>query len=330
MKKNKINIVVLIIALSLVLYFVLKDDFKGVIEEILKINKFIFVITIILFFISLIFKALSLKLFINEYYPSYSFKKTFSLTIIGQFLNGITPFSSGGQPFQIYLLKKEGLRITSSTKAMVKDHLSFQIALIFLGFIAFIINNKLSLFTNHNLQFLVKIGFLINLLVLFFVIFIVVYKNMGIGLINKILKCKILKKFKINKEKINDSLNYFYETKKEVLENKILFLKAVIYNIINLSILYVIPYFILLSLGINKLNILYIMISTCFVMLIGNFVPIPGATGGIEYGFFAFFSKFIGGSLLSSAIILWRGITYVFAMLIGFIVLIFRKKEVKK
>ena len=64
-------------------------------------------------------------------------------------------------------------------------------------------------------------------------------------------------------------------------------------------------------------------------MLIGSFVPIPGATGGLEYGFMSFYGSFIKGSKLNAIMLVWRFITYYFGLILGSIVLNI-KKECKK
>ena len=93
--------------------------------------------------------------------------------------------------------------------------------------------------------------------------------------------------------------------------------------------MYLIPFIIFRSLGFDGISITESIIATSFVMLIGNIIPIPGATGGIEYGFVQFFGRFIQGPVLSSAMLLWRFVTYFLAMIIGFVCLMF-KKGVKK
>lgn len=333
MKNKKINIVILIIATVLVLYFSLKNNFFEVIKSLTSVNIFIFIISLILFLVSLLFKSLSLKTFLNEYYKDYSLKKAYELTMIGQFLNGITPFSSGGQPFQIYLLKKEGKKITDSTNAMLKDHLSFQSALIIMASLSLLVNIVCN-FYKSNMNFLVLLGFVINLIVLFLLIFIISARKFGLKIINKVLdylyKLKISKRFSKTKKEIMDSMEYFYQTGKEIRKNKKTLVLGIIYNMINLFILYLIPFVIIKALGIHNISIIKACVATSFVMLIGNFIPIPGATGGIEYGFYKFFGDFITGSVLSSAILLWRFVTYFFGMIVGFITLMIKKGAEKK
>ena len=184
MKNKKTNLFILLIAAILVLYFSLKDDFLGVVKIFSNINVFMFALAIILFLISLVFKAFSLTIFIKEYYPDYNLKKAYKLTLISQFLNGITPFQSGGQPFQIYLLKKEGKRITDSTNALLKEQLSYQIALILTAVICTSMNFIFKIYDNGGLNFFVIIGLLVNVIVLLILVLIMSTKKIVFKLLS--------------------------------------------------------------------------------------------------------------------------------------------------
>ena len=99
-------------------------------------------------------------------------------------------------------------------------------------------------------------------------------------------------------------------------------------NILGLMIYYTIPYIIALGMGVTDLNFISMLVATTYIMMIGSFVPIPGGTGGIEYGFVYFVGYFISGGLLTAIMLIWRFITYYFGMVLGALALIFyRKKE---
>ena len=65
-------------------------------------------------------------------------------------------------------------------------------------------------------------------------------------------------------------------------------------------------------------------------MTIGSFVPIPGGSGGIEFGFLEFFKAFLPSGPLKSGLIIWRGITYYLGIIIGGFSIGFFKGDVKK
>lgn len=334
MKNKKLNLSLLILALSLVLYFTLKDNFSSIMHELSKVNILIFALAIFVFILSLMIKSVSLQIFIKEHKKNYSFKSAFCLTLIGQFLNGITPFSTGGQPFQVYLLKKDGHRISDSTSAMVKDSIAYQVALLIMGIFSITLNLVLKTIpVNSSLTPLIIIGFLINIMVLLFLFMIIRMRKTTLSLINKLLFIlnKIRKKNTDQlKKRIEKGLDNFYNCYAELRKNKKQFIITVLTNVINLTLLYMIPYIIFKSLNTNTFDIMRSIMLTSFVMLMGNFVPIPGATGGIEYGFIKFFGIFNTNiSVISGAMLLWRFVTYFFGMLMGFIMLIIKEGTYK-
>ena len=79
----------------------------------------------------------------------------------------------------------------------------------------------------------------------------------------------------------------------------------------------------------TSLNIAEGVTASAYVYIIGAFVPIPGASGGIEYGFIQLFGNFINHKILSAVLILWRSITYYLGMIIGALFFNFEKKENK-
>ncbi len=334
MKNKKINLLILFIAMVLVLYFSLKDDFVGIIKELKNVKPIIFFTAILVFLLSLLFKAASLKTFIKKHKKNYSLKKAYQMTLIGQFMNGITPFQTGGQPFQIYLLKKDGIRISDATSAMIKDHLAYQTALILVGLIAITLNSILKISVkNHYLYWLIFLGFIVNFVVLIMLLVICLAKKQGIKIATKIVhfvfKFNIVKKIGTSEEAVNKSLENFYKIGIDLKNNKKTILKAIIFNVLNLTFLYLIPFVIFSAIRCNEVSALESFVSTAFVMLIANLIPIPGATGGIEYGFLQFFKGYATSSVVVGAMLLWRFVTYFLAMMIGFVTLSLRK-EAKK
>ena len=114
-----------------------------------------------------------------------------------------------------------------------------------------------------------------------------------------------------------------------LLKRKKLFILGVIYNLLSLGFLYTIPLFITYSMhDFTSLNVLDTLTSSAYVLLMGAFVPIPGASGGIEYGYMKFFGNFLSKTKTSATLVIWRFITYYFGMILGMIV--FNMDERKK
>ena len=284
--------------------------------------------------LNITFQSLSQYRFLKEIDPNYKFKSCFKLMCMGMFFNAITPFSSGGQPFEMYLLNKEGIKVSDSLNALLQHFITYQFGLIFTSTIAIILNRIFNILPDSLLlKKIVLIGYFINILVMGIIIFISRAKRLNTKLFSKIFKFIFHFKFIKNREekeaKFLKYLDDFYNSTaimKNNLKNTIL---SFVFNLISLCFLYLIPVFVFYSFGNFKLDFLESFIASSFTFLIGSFVPIPGATGGLEYGFIDFFKVFVkGGAILSAGMLLWRLITYYFSMFIGGLILMtYRRKK---
>ncbi len=318
LKSIKKNTILLLIITIIVLYVVLKDDLNDIVEAFKHIDIKYILVALIFYFFYIVSKG-----YVN--YKITNDKKKLTLmeaikhNMIAQFFNGITPFSSGGQPMEIYMLTEHDISVAKATSQTIQSFIFYQIALVICGIFAVIYNFIFHIFPKVKLlQNLLIIGFAINVAVALGLVLISYSKTIA----NKIsdITIKIAKRFKknINEEEIRTKFNDFHECGKSLRKRKNLYIMGIILNVVSLLCLYSIPLFILYSMGdFNSLSMVDTLTSSAYVYVIGAFVPIPGASGGIEYGFTQFFGNFISLSKISAVLLLWRFITYYLGMIIG-------------
>ena len=333
-KKNRtfLNFIILFIITALVLYFSLKDDYEMIVYQIFHMNVIYLLLAFSLVILYWLFKAITLKKLVCRFNHGYTLKKAMRLVVETNFFHAVTPFSSGGQPYEIYSLTKNNIKVTDATNISIQNFIVYQIALVLLGIISLIVNHFCNLFASTILlQKLVALGFFINT----FVIIILFVVTFGRKLNHKIvdLSIHLLYKLKIVKnedkllQKSDSYLSEFHSGAKVLLKDKENFIILIVLQFISLCCLYLVPIFLLYGTGnYDAFTPVDAIVTSAYVMLIGSFVPIPGGTGGLEYGFIAFYSNFITGSSVKAIMLVWRFITYYFGMIIGAIVLNIRKK----
>ena len=334
MKKYRLNIILLVIVAFVVIFFTLKDDLNGAMNYFKNMNYLWVLVAVLCMVLNILFQSLSQYRFLKEVDPNYKFSSCFKLMCMAMFFNAITPFSSGGQPCEMYLLNKEGIKVSDSLNALMQNFITYQFGLIFTSTIAIILNGIFKILPDTLLlKKIVLIGYFANILVMGIIIFISRAKRLNTKLFSKIFKFIFHFKFIKNKEekeqKFNKYLEDFYNSTAIMKNNKKNTILSFLFNLISLCFLYAIPIFVFYSFGHFKLDYLESFVSSSFTYLIGSFVPIPGATGGLEYGFIDFFKIFIkSGAMLSAGMLLWRLITYYFGMVLGGIVLMtYRRKR---
>jgi len=331
--KNILSVCVLFLLTIFVLYFSLKNDFSNIISEILSANLFFIFISFIFFMLYWFFKTTVLYNFTRKFNDEYKFKSAFRTQAITQFFNAITPFSTGGQPFQIYFLTKNKLTISNATNVTIEEFVVYQISLVFLGIIAIILNHVLNIFPYDGfLSKLVLLGFTINTIVII-ILFLVAFskksnKFLIIKGINLLSFFKIIKNKEKTIEKWNNYINNFYEGARILVANKKEFMLNILYSFLGLVCLYIVPLWILYGMGEVSFNAIEAVVASAYVMLIGSFVPLPGGTGGVEYGFVKFFGIFIVNDVkLRALMLLWRFITFYMGIIIGGIALNLKERK---
>ena len=326
MKSLKKNSLILIGITILILFLVLKDDFNEIIAALLGANFFFLFLALLCQLLAIVFEALAYKKIVNSYSKDYSFGQALRMQFMTKFFNGITPFSTGGQPMQVYMLKKDGFRLTKATNIIMQNFIIYQAALVIYGLFAIAINTNFHLFKNIPvLKELIVLGFMVNTLVMLGLIIISFSSKFNHLVIKKVIsflgKLKLIKNPEKTQEAWKERIDDFHEGTTYLKKNKLLCLESFFYNIIYLTLTYVMPYFVIVALGGTGVSPITAIVSSAYILIIGSFVPIPGASGGIEYGYLKFFGCFIGGSILKASLLIWRTISYYLLMIIGAIVL---------
>ena len=303
MKKNKRNFIIIIAITAIILYFVLKDNFAQKIEYLLSFDIKWLMLSFLLIIAYWFLKGLVLYYCASKVNKKYTEKKGILLMITTQFFHAITPFAAGGQPWQIYKLKKDGLTLGQSTNVVIQDFIAYQIALVFLGGCAITANYIMHIFPSDSLlKKLVTIGFIINTVVVI-VLFVVAFskkwnKKIIDGTVTLLHKLKIIKDKEEKLKKSEKFIHNFHQSAIILFKDKFNMIRIISLNFIALVGQYLIPFTLLMGLGIY-INPLLVIITSAYVMLIGSMVPIPGGTGGLEFSFLAFFKNFVTGPKLS-------------------------------
>lgn len=334
MKKKVFNYLLLIVLTIVVLYFSLRNDFDRIVSEIVNINPFLLLLSVFLIFSYWFFRAVVLRNFVAKFNPNFKLFDAFRIHVSTIFFDQVTPFASGGQPYEIYkLTKEEKLPISTSTNIVFQTFIVYQIAFLFLTLLAFIYNLIFKIYPiNPVLRGLVTLGFIINLvvgIVMFSIAFLEKFNNFLIGLGIKILsKLKIIKDKEKQEQKWRENTKQFHDSASYLIRDKKNFIKGILLNILSIISIYIIPLAIFYGLGVRgNITGVETLVTAAYVTLMGSYIPLPGGTGGLEYGYLVFFGCFVLEPKLTASMIIWRFITYYLGIIVGAIFINIRKKD---
>ena len=326
MKNIRRNSIIIFIITGLILYFILKDNFKDIVSTLMDANLWWILAAVGIFLLYFLFDQMSFFLMTKQYQKDIKIRFILHLGVVTKFFNGVTPLASGGQPMQIYELHKEGVSVSNGTNIVIQNYIVFQIAFVAWAIIAYILNHAMHLFQSVPLlRELTMIGFVVNGIVLLVLFLISFSKNFNRTIVSWIINFLAKFKKKMNKEeelkKWNKNCDDYYENAQVLIKEPKVFLTCILCQFISLALYFAIPFFIAYSIGVGRdLSLINTIVAGEYIYIMGCYVPIPGATGGMEYGFLGFFGNFLSGYSLSALMVLWRFLTYYLPTIIGAIV----------
>lgn len=256
-----------------------------------------------------------------------SFIDSATIGTMEYFFNGITPFSSGGQPFQIYAYNKVGVSLHRSSGIILMNFVVSQISIVLLCLLSLFYFEQLTNGVGY-LQVMIVVGLIINVVILTIFCSVGCSKTLR-GLLFRFVDWFFnLKIFKGKLVRFITSFESYCEgaqrTFKTLLQQKGKFLLCILAKLLALLSYYSIPFFILRALGIGVTisELPLILAMTTFSIAMTCYIPTPGSAGGIEFAFQSLFVTLlptISSSIAASGVLLWRLITYYLLMLISFI-----------
>ena len=291
----------------------------------------------------LIFVIDSLRILVLSYFLNEKAKLSVAMrnSILGYFFTYITPFSAGGQPYQIWHLSKWGMSAENSSAIILTRWSNM---LIFLSFSSLLLMNKYLPYIRVGIPLLSKAIWLIILLSVAFSLgmaFFFLVPNLGKSFIRKIRKSKVInwaiRVFKKNPDEVFDTLlkklDSFYDSMKIIWTKKpwlVIFDGSM--GVLDLLVLYYILYrsiIISSQVSLVPFHLSFWNLSAIFILLsfVVYYVPTPGSSGGVEGGFYAVLSIYGSKSAVMTGVLMWRLITYYLPILLGFIVMIYEVRQ---
>lgn len=328
MKKKLINYIVLLSLVGITVWMIASSsDIYRLPGLLTKTNKGYLLLAFLCMIGYWVFDALIITNISKMLNIKNNIIQSLKFTMIGQYYSLITPFSSGGQPAQVYSMVNDSIPIGKATSILIEKFIIYQIIVTLYSIIMFILRLSF-VYTRIKtaLPFMV-IGIMLNFIGL--ITILILFLNPG--LLKKITmlilqflnKIKIIKDIDKYKLKAESHLIEYEQSIIKIRENKGMTVRASIMTIIQLTLYFSITYFIYLSLGLGKATYVDIISIQSLLYMTVSFIPTPGTVGASEGGFYVLFKVFFGANLLVYAMLLWRIISYYLSLSIcGIVTLI--------
>jgi len=332
--KNKNTIInsTIFILLIIITYIIIfkNSNLLNIYNQISKLNIIYILLAILTMFLYFLIESINIKNILTFLKEKISLKNALKYTFIGYFFSSITPASTGGQPMEIYYMSKDKIKISNATIAILIYLSGHHIASVTIGIISIILNPNI---LNSNLLIIFIIGNLLNTIPIILTLIGIFKENIVTKLSNIIVKLLNFIKYK-NKDnlikKLDIELKNYTKSAKFIKENKHQFFKAILISFIHVTVYYSVPYFIYKAFNLNNFSILkFIELQSILHSTVCS-IPLPGSVGANEAVFLLVYNKIYNKSLLESAMLINRFISFYLFVIISLSIVIINKIKFKK
>lgn len=302
-----------------------------------KMNWWLLIPAALCFIVALFVEVWKYKLMICNMAKPGTFKKREDwklarrTVILGRYYDNITPAAVGGQPFQIYNMRKsEKLTTGAATAISMFGMISIQIAFILIAIICFIFGNLA-----HDNTALLTLAWLGLLFYAFWPIMVGIatfFPKLTTKIITIIVRA--LAKLKIVKDRddtisrAEKAVREYAQSIKMILKTRGLFIKTILMSLVFNFLVAMIPWFVLTAFG-GDVNFFSSIALTTAVMAAVYFVPTPGNSGAAEGTFYLVFSALSTGYVFW-AMLVWRFFSYYIYIIMGLFVYLMTQLEKRK
>lgn len=315
-KRIVLNIFMLLIPIGFVIYFFVSENgFIDLLSNMETFNWWWIVSGVFCQFANIFIDAYVLFKITHNDERNFTLKKSMKTTAVGQFFSVITPGAIGGQPMQLYSMKKQNIDTGIATSSLMQKFLIYQTTITIYSFVAWICN--LNIFQGHlggTMLGLALFGFISHAVVILFVFMFSFNRKLTSSIINKcfkmLSKLKIIKNASEKTEKLEYQLMKFHESNVKLYRNKKTLISICTLTVLQLTLIFSIPYTVYRSFNFVEANFFDMLTGQAFVTMVSSFMPLPGGSGAAEGSFYVFFDTFFKENTIKSAILVWRIITY--------------------
>lgn len=242
-------------------------------------------------------------------------------SFIGFFYSGITPSATGGQPMQLYHMKKSGLRIADSTVVLMAVALIYKLVLVLIGIgILIFWYPSLRLYL-QNYLYLYYLGLFLNTALVAVLLFIMIsprcFRNIVAGGEKLLLKLHLLKPSKTRTKKLFEMADSYHEAVVFFLQHKRHIAVVIAFTFVQRFSVFFLTWLIYKGMDLSGHSMMAVIMIQATVYIAVDMLPLPGAQGITELMYKTVYSAIFPGAYLTASMCVTRGINFYLLLIVS-------------
>ena len=339
-KKILIDAILFFVIIGLTLYGVFHgEDLSGLKDAIKKSNILWLIpaVPLVLFFIA--GESIVIWHMLDCYGIYVKERFCFLFSAVGFFFSCVTPSATGGQPMQIYFMKKEDIPVPIATVILLVVTITYKFVLVVVGIGLWLFAGGFLAEYVAEARWVFYLGILLNVSCVILMCVVVFHPSFAKKTL--ILGAKLLERIHILKhkeerlDKIERSMNHYHEAAEFMSSHWGMIARVFVITVVQRFAMFAVTYFVYRAFSLNSMNFFEVMFLQAVISVSVDMLPLPGGMGISEGLFMVIFKKVFGEALLIPGLILSRGLGYYSELFLSAIftlvaVVVFQVREHKK
>ena len=251
----------------------------------------------------------------------------FLFSSVGFFFSCITPSATGGQPAQIYYMKKEKIPIPVSTLVLMIVTITYKLVLVVIGVTLTILGQSFIKAHLYQVRYVFYLGTALNVFCVSGMLVLVFHPMLARAILVKGLdileKMHLMKKKSSRLEKLNASMDQYRATAVYLREHVWVLVEVFAITVFQRFALFAATWFVYKAFGLSGSSAFVIIVLQGTISVAVDMLPLPGGMGISEQLFLRIFLPIFGSKLLLPGMLLSRGLGYYTELILSALLTIF-------
>ena len=332
--KNQLSYLFFVLLAILAFYTVFQDNDLGmVLASLTRMNLWYLLLAAVTALVFTMMEGVMIWYLLRGIQGKADFVNCIRYSFVGFLYSGITPSATGGQPMQLYHMKRDGNSLSASTVVLMTVALVYKLVLVLMGLV--MILTGFTTLKEHLGRYLnlFYLGTFLNTALVVVLLVVMIFPDFARILllsVDRLLTVvRIWKKSDARINKIDQFIQSYQKAVVFLICNKKQVIIVVIATFIQRCMVFILPYIVYLGFGLTGTDALTILMIQMSVYLAVDMLPLPGAQGITELMYRQVFRRIFTLEYVVPSMCVSRGISFYFLLIVSIVVCVVHRIRFK-
>lgn len=238
----------------------------------------------------------------------------FLFSSIGFFFSCVTPSASGGQPMQLYFMRKHNIPVATAAVVLMIVTITYKLVLVVVGVGMLLFGREFLLQHAGGRMALVILGMFLNIGSITIMCILIFWqglaRKLALGGIRLLEKLHILKKSEERIAWVEQTMETYHTSAAYLKTHMHLWVRCFLITVVQRCSMFSVTYLVYRSFSLKGTGYPIIVMLQALISVCADMLPLPGGMGISESLFLSFFDQIFGEEYLLPGLLLSRGLSY--------------------